>query len=267
MKKLLTLLLLLFSITGYGAGTVVKKIESIRANVRSSEGAGTTTLVYTDAKEQIFNLSAARTIVLPSTGVKKGDKWTIKNISSGGYLASVQPSGSATTIASLGLNQSSEFVALVDTPTAVADWTTKHYNPFSSMVNIPGQNITYDNGGDGTNNCGDLTSASITVTPRSSSSKFKISAAVALRMDGSSGMCAWINLRRGTTPLSSNRWTFGGSGGYDYDTITTVYLDSPSTTSSITYKVCGSLFSACGTSAIVVNQNYQSSHLIVEEIF
>lgn len=122
MKKLLTLLLLLFSITGYGAGTVVKKIGE-RANVRASEGAGTTTLVYTDAKEQIFNLSAARTVKLPTTSVKAGDKWVFKNVASGDYALTIEPSGAATTLAKVNSRYAvAEAVALINTPTAVADW-------------------------------------------------------------------------------------------------------------------------------------------------
>ena len=50
------------------------------ANIRASEGAGTTTLVAgTDNPSQVFNLSASRTVVLPSTGVNAGDVWVLEN--------------------------------------------------------------------------------------------------------------------------------------------------------------------------------------------
>jgi hypothetical protein len=41
-------------------------------NLRASEGAGTTTLTIADNPHQIFQLTASRTVVLPTTGIKKG---------------------------------------------------------------------------------------------------------------------------------------------------------------------------------------------------
>ena len=125
MKRLLTLLLL-FCLTvankGEGAGTVVKTIGN-KANVRDSEGAGTTTLTSSDLRDQFFNLSASRTVKLPSTGVAKGERWTFKNVGTGGYTLSIQPSGVSVTMAAISsVNSTTEAVALVAAPTGTADW-------------------------------------------------------------------------------------------------------------------------------------------------
>jgi hypothetical protein len=147
MKTLLTLLLLLFSITGYGAGTVVKKIESIRGNVRTSEGAGTTTLTSSDAKEQIFNLSAARTVLLPTTNVKAGEKWILKNVATTTTAAlTIQSSGANT----LGYNNSADAVvecaALQNTPTSAAHWQCLMNFSSRSYTCTTGSSPTYNNG-------------------------------------------------------------------------------------------------------------------------
>ncbi len=52
---------------------------TVTGNVRATEGAGTTTLVSSDNHIQIFDLSAARNVDLPSTGVAKGQVWTLEN--------------------------------------------------------------------------------------------------------------------------------------------------------------------------------------------
>lgn len=64
---------------------------SYAANLRSSEGAGTTTLTSSDNYHQVFNLSAPRTVVLPSTGVVAGQVYTIENL--GGSDLTIQSSG------------------------------------------------------------------------------------------------------------------------------------------------------------------------------
>ena len=95
--------------------------------VRGSEGAGTTTLVSTDYFYQIFNLTAARTCVLPTTGIKSGDLIQIEN--RGDFDLTIQSSSlSAFTLAN-GANQDATikvgFVtlrALQDAPTAVTHW-------------------------------------------------------------------------------------------------------------------------------------------------
>jgi len=88
------------------------------ANIRASEGAGTTTLLGRDARWQVFNLSAARTVVLPSDG-SAGDVWQISNVGTG--VLTLQSSG-LNTITVLG-NGSVSVAALVAAPTTAGNWT------------------------------------------------------------------------------------------------------------------------------------------------
>lgn len=104
-----------------GTGKVL--IKGATVNVRDSEGAGTTTLTSTDSREQIFNLSAARTVLLPSTGIKTGEKWILKNVATTTTaILTIQSSGANT----LGYNNSAdatvECVSLQAAPTAVSHW-------------------------------------------------------------------------------------------------------------------------------------------------
>jgi len=101
-----------------------------RANVRAAEGAGTTTLSSADNKWQIFNLSAARTAVLPSANIKSGDTYRIEN--RGGFVLSFQSSDlTALTAANTGSGGVGDptisrgyatLVALQDIPTAASHW-------------------------------------------------------------------------------------------------------------------------------------------------
>lgn len=61
------------------------------ANIRTSEGTGTTTLTNSDNPHQIFNLSAARTCVLPTTGVLAGQVVRLENRTN--FALTVQASG------------------------------------------------------------------------------------------------------------------------------------------------------------------------------
>lgn len=101
-----------------GAGTPV--------NVRASEGAGTTTLTVDDARHQIFNLSAARTCVLPTTGIKKGDRYLIENIGTFdlSFQASDATSLSASSSGTIGKIRKgfAILVALQETPTTNTHW-------------------------------------------------------------------------------------------------------------------------------------------------
>ena len=101
---------------------------------RASEGAGTTTLTVGDSRHQIFNLSAGRTCVLPSAGIKKGDVITLENLND--FLLTVQASNLSeiTTAAGPTGNMGiasifrgvSQLVANQDTPTTPAHWLTIH---------------------------------------------------------------------------------------------------------------------------------------------
>jgi hypothetical protein len=92
---------------------------NVTANVRASEGSGTTTLTNSNAREQLFNLSANRTVILPTTGVNAGDQWVMQNPNA--FTLTIQSSG-ANTITTVITG----FVILeanVNTPTTAGNWT------------------------------------------------------------------------------------------------------------------------------------------------
>jgi hypothetical protein len=101
-------------------------------NVRSIEGAGTTTLTSSDNRIQIFNLSAARTCILPSSGVKAGEKCVIKKSDATAKLTiSCANAASATSPYIPSSNvicyldskfAYAEFIALQDNPTTPDHW-------------------------------------------------------------------------------------------------------------------------------------------------
>lgn len=108
-----------------------------QANVRAPEGAGTTTLLSTDNRWQIFNLSAGRTVLLPSSGVKSGDLVRIDLRTA--FPLIIQSSGAAevTRLLSAGYVK---YMALIDSPITAADWL---YVNGSEVVNAVVQTTAF----------------------------------------------------------------------------------------------------------------------------
>lgn len=90
-------------------------------NIRASEGAGTTTLTSSDNNNQRFNLSADRTVVLPSTGVAQGEVWVMLNPNQ--FRLTIEASDNSDIVWSWG--DQVELVALISTPVASTDWAVK----------------------------------------------------------------------------------------------------------------------------------------------
>lgn len=88
------------------------------ANLRASEGSGTTTLTIADNPRQIFNLSADRTVKLPTTSVKAGEVYTITNRTN--FVLTIQASDASALAKSYATRI--EVAALIDTPVASTDW-------------------------------------------------------------------------------------------------------------------------------------------------
>ncbi len=104
------------------------------SNVRASEGSGTTTLTSTDNFWQIFNLSAARTVKLPSSGITAGMRFVMENV--GTFPLTVQSSGSNTVGVVDSLYSKLECIALIDSPSTAANW----------MVNLSYSQFEYSSG-------------------------------------------------------------------------------------------------------------------------
>lgn len=108
------------------------QLAGSRGNIRASEAGGTTTLTVADDPYQIFDLSAGRTLILPTTSVLAGATYKIVNDSS--FNLTVQASdASVITILAYG---SAEFVALITTPIDNGDWKMSFYNA-SGVVSNP----------------------------------------------------------------------------------------------------------------------------------
>lgn len=107
----------------------------------------------------------------------------------------------------------------------------------------------------------DVTGLSASITPSATSSKILVLASVAI---GSAGDFAYIRLLRDSTVIdigdtASNRvrvtGAIGYSGGdqpYNMDQVPVMYLDSPSTTSAVTYKF--QLRSGSSNFLVAINQ-------------
>jgi hypothetical protein len=116
-----------------------KKITQIaRSNIRASEGSGTTTLTKDDIPHQVFNLSAGRTVKLPSTGVKAGDIWKIENLTFN--LLTLQASDASeltrSTSRTGGSFEKGSCVvrAAIDTPTTASNWLVVDVEDLSNYV-------------------------------------------------------------------------------------------------------------------------------------
>jgi hypothetical protein len=92
----------------------------------------------------------------------------------------------------------------------------------------------------------DVTGLSISITPRSASNKILVFATLSLGTTASS-IALWTVVRNGTAINIGANGTYNTTGGFYTDTggaaqgaivsPSTVYLDSPASTSAVTYKI------------------------------
>lgn len=122
-------------------------------NIRASEGSGTTTLTDADNRSQTFNLSAARTVQLPTTNIAAGDLWMISNV--GAFLLTVQASAGAGQILTVANSTNVDasivqgFVllrALIATPTNASHWRVEHVEE-NDDVSMASTTFAGNNGG------------------------------------------------------------------------------------------------------------------------
>jgi len=112
----------------------------------------------------------------------------------------------------------------------------------------------------------DVTGLSVSITPSSASNKILILSDIHYGTNANSGY-AFFKLLRGSTDIylgdaaGSRIRGFGGGGSTDAATLTqlsTVFLDSPSTTSSTTYKI--QIYNQnAATYAVYVNRTYNDT--------
>jgi hypothetical protein len=81
---------------------------------------GTTTLTVDSTEVQVFTGTSSHTVVLPTTGVVAGQRFSILNSSTG--TVTVQSSNAGVLLNSIATSQSAVFTALTATPTTTAHW-------------------------------------------------------------------------------------------------------------------------------------------------
>lgn len=104
---------------------------SLSANIRASEGAGTTTLTSGDNYYQVFNLSANRTLVLPSSGIAQGAVFTIVNRSAFNLEIQADDNSVITTLAYGHVT----LITLSSAPATNTDWKLSEYNAAGTVSN------------------------------------------------------------------------------------------------------------------------------------
>lgn len=93
--------------------------SSNTANIRASEGTGTTTLTASDNPYQVFDLTADRTVQLPTTGVLQGAIYTMEERTGEFSLLVESSNGDDLSLVS---GSSARFIALQNTPTTSSHW-------------------------------------------------------------------------------------------------------------------------------------------------
>ena len=182
--------------------------------VRGSEGAGTTVLSRTDSFWQIFNLTAARTVLLPSVGVKAGDQIRLDLRSL--FTLTVQ-AANASQIAVMSTVGYGTWVALIDSPAASTDWlsagtfSSGTYTPTLSLAanaNTLSANVTQ------WMRVGDIVTVSGLLSvnkPASGSAAFSFSLPVAANVAMTQGMCGGVATDTGTVNTMPSWKVDGGS--------------------------------------------------------
>lgn len=114
--------------------------------VRATEGAGTTTLTVLDVRPQMFDLTANHTVKLPTTGIFKGDVWTMSNPNA--FTLFVQASDASDITYLYG--QEAVLVSLIDTPVSASDWKIR-YETFMD-ANLISRSVVHTGSGSASTN-------------------------------------------------------------------------------------------------------------------
>jgi hypothetical protein len=107
----------------------------------------------------------------------------------------------------------------------------------------------------------------VTITPLSASHRIKVTISVCRFRSGASSTDAILNIYRGATPLSASTYGFAfiNSGSSDITAPATLtFIDSPATTSAVTYQLYTAIDGGSGAS--VVGLAAGDSVLVAEEI-
>ena len=111
---------------------------------------------------------------------------------------------------------------------------------------------------------------SASVTPTSSNSKILVFCSIqsTINATGNGSWAGWYDLLRGSTPIAdtSRQWTQSDAAGNQAvgGAMTIIWLDSPATTSSTTYKLQAYVGNASGTLTVNLNSIGESTITLME---
>ena len=124
------------------AGVYSVEGEIMNGFTSTATAAGTTTMTKASTKIQQFTGTTTQTILLPTTGIIKGQQYIVQNIGSAqGAMLTVQSSG-ANEIVKIGYGCTVVFTSTQATPTTAAHWT---YQKFGTNV-LTATSYTTDTG-------------------------------------------------------------------------------------------------------------------------
>lgn len=103
--------------------TLTNKIFIPKQESTATTG-GTKTLTIASPQIQVFTGSGAHTLVLPTTGVIAGMRYTVFNNSSAGAVTVQSSNGN--TILAMAAGRAVEYTAIIDTPTTSGGWFPTH---------------------------------------------------------------------------------------------------------------------------------------------
>lgn len=102
----------------------------------TATAAGTTTLTVTATEIQIFTGTTTQTVLLPTTDVVEGQRYTVINLSTDSVTVNASGGGF---VLSVGTYMAATFVALIDEPTSASNWAAIN----TGLVNAtPSQSAT-----------------------------------------------------------------------------------------------------------------------------
>ena len=119
------------------------------------------------------------------------------------------------------------------------------------------------------------TGITASITPSSTSSKILVSVTMQFTAyrDDNAAFKSYVNLVRSATQVYENPEALGsavgvGSNGYQqiWGTIPLIYLDSPSSTSSVTYKVQAKNYNTSGNRQLKVSTSSSKSTITLTEV-
>ena len=147
-------------------------------------------------------------------------------------------------------------------PAANVATLTSSNLPTGTIIQITDQVIISTQQATTTGDYHDLTSATLNITPTSTSNKILLQAGINVETDETSSGHGLRFVRNGSTILTTNNkyMVLGGAADRYYSTFT--YVDSPSSTSQLTYKIQV----ACHASRQLYFQNSAQSTFIAMEI-